>query len=68
MALIPAAQADLSARPRIVLGLEPSRQSKPLIDITAQCMIATVWIVRLEGVCVSELRESNGQIILLLIC
>ena len=68
VALILAPQADLPARLRIVLGLEPSRQSKLLIGTTEYCIIGTVWIVRLKGVYESELKASSGPIILLLTC
>ncbi|PUU80023.1 hypothetical protein B9Z19DRAFT_1173582 [Tuber borchii] len=45
-ALILAPQADLPARLPIVLGLEPSRLSKPLTGTTERCITATVWIVQ----------------------
>ena len=66
VALILVLQADLLARPRIALGLELSRPSKLSTDTTVPCTSATVWIVQLKGVFVSELMELRGQTILLL--
>ena len=63
VALILAPQADLLARLRIVLGLEPSGLNKPLTGTTEQCITATVWIVQLKGVYELGLRGSSGQII-----
>ena len=68
MALILVPQVNLPVRPRIALGLEPSRQSKPSTGTTAQCTLATVWIVQLKGACALELMGSSGRTILLLTC
>ncbi|PUU80025.1 hypothetical protein B9Z19DRAFT_1107320 [Tuber borchii] len=59
VALILAPKAELPARPRIVPGLEFSRQSKHSTDTTAQSTTMTVWIVQLRGVCVLELGGSS---------
>ena len=54
--------------PRIALGEEPLGQSKRSTGTTEQSTTMTVWIVRLKGVCVLELRGLSVQIILLLTC